>query len=174
MRYFLTGAQGTGKTTIMNALPVSFNKIQGITRQVIQSNNLLINEESNEITQRCIFDAYIRKFTDTDEFISERSLIDVVAYTTYLYRHKRISKKFLRTQERLLKNFIERFPECIYFYLPITFDIQDDGVRSTNKEFQQEIDEIILSLLNTYKCSYFKLYNNSTERAEFINFYIQK
>jgi len=172
MKYFLTGAQGTGKTTIMNALLVPFDKIQGLTRQVITQKNLPINENATEYTQKCIFDKYLNRFNNDAVFISERSLIDVVAYTTYLYKNNKVSKTFLIEQEKQLKNFINRFPDAIYFYLPILFDIQEDGVRSTDKKFQKEIDDIILSLLNKYKCSYFKLYGDLDERVSFITLHI--
>lgn len=172
MKYFLTGAQGTGKTTIMNALLVPFDKIQGITRQVITQKNLPINENASEYTQKCIFDEYLNRFNNDSDFISERSLIDVVAYTTYLYKNNKVSKTFLEEQEKQLKNFINHYSDSIYFYLPILFDIQGDGVRSTDKKFQKEIDDIILSLLNKYKCSYFKLYDDLDGRISFITQYM--
>ena len=42
MKVLFTGAQGTGKTSVMEALPDTWPKIQGVTRKCIKKNNLKI------------------------------------------------------------------------------------------------------------------------------------
>ena len=56
MRVLFTGAQGTGKTTIITSLPDTITKIQGITRSVVQKNGFQFNDGATDESQRAIFD----------------------------------------------------------------------------------------------------------------------
>ena len=124
MKIIFTGAQGTGKTSVMDVLHSSLYKIRGITRKVITDNNLTINEYSDNCSQKHIFDVYEREL-----YINETQL-------EHLYK------------------FTSKNTDAIYVYFPIEFDIADDGTRSLDKEFQKEIDEIIHNILEDLKLRY--------------------
>ena len=165
MKYLLTGAQGTGKTSIMDALSCDVQKIQNVTRTCIANNNLTINENSDDNTQKAIFDAYYKALTENDNYIAERSLFDVYAYSWYQFFNKKCSSDVLLKQKQLISEFIKNNPDTIYFYIPIEFDIIPDGTRSLNKIFQQSIDKKIYDLLNHYGCKYYKITGTIQERA---------
>lgn len=186
MKYLLTGAQGTGKTSIMDALSCNLQKLQNITRTCITNNNLSINENSNDNTQKAIFDAYYKALTENDNYVAERSLFDVYAYTRYTrYMHIQDKQEFsldiydkmskiIDEQIELLENFIKENPDAIYFYIPIEFKIQPDGVRSTNEYFQKYIDHIILDCLYGFKVKFYKITGTVEERVKKIQEIIEQ
>lgn len=154
MKIIFTGAQGTGKTSVMDALPESLHKIKGVTRKVITEKNLTINEYSDNCSQKHIFDAYEHELTVNDNYIAERGLIDVLAYSISRMKANRCSQTLIETQLEHLYKFTSKNTDAIYVYFPIEFDIADDGTRSLDKEFQKEIDEIIHNILVDLKLRY--------------------
>ena len=154
MKIIFTGAQGTGKTSVMDALPESLHKIKGITRKVINDNNLSINECSNNYTQKHIFDAYEDELTTNDNYIAERGLIDVLAYSISRMNAGYCSKSLIEKQFEHLMKFSEYNKDAVYVYFPIEFEIVNDGTRSIDKEFQKEIDDIINEILEVLKTRY--------------------
>ena len=151
MKIIFTGAQGTGKTSVMDALPDSLHKIKGITRKVITEKNLTINEYSDNCSQKHIFDAYERELTVNDNYIAERGLIDVLAYSISRMSVGKCSETLIETQFEHLRKFSAKNPDVVYVYFPIEFEIVSDGTRSIDKEFQKEIDGIIHEILQSLK-----------------------
>jgi nicotinamide riboside kinase len=166
MNYLLTGAQGTGKTSLMNALSVPMLKLQGITRKTISENKLDINRDSNNRSQKAIFDAYEHELSSHSNYIAERSLIDVYAYTLHQVKEGKCSKEIAQDQYQRLRKYIECNPNAIYFYLPVEFELEDDGTRSLDKEFQKEIDNSILCTLLNEHCKYFVITGSVEQRAQ--------
>ena len=166
VKILFTGAQGTGKTSVMEALPDLLPKLKGITRACIKEKNLAINEESNDASQCAIFDAYERQLTVDNSFISERSLIDVVAFTTHQYYQHKCSGKVLTDQLNRLFDFIKRNPNAIHVYFPIEFDPVEDGTRSTDKEYQHSIDKIIYDTLKGCSANFITVHGTIEERVE--------
>lgn len=154
MKVIFTGAQGTGKTSVMDALPDSLYKIRGVTRKVITDKNLTINEYSDNCSQKHIFDAYEHELTVNDNYIAERGLIDVLAYSLSRLKANRCSPTLIETQYEHLIKFSENNKDVVYVYFPIEFEIVSDGTRSIDKEFQKEIDDIIYEILEAMKTRY--------------------
>jgi predicted ATPase len=154
MKVIFTGAQGTGKTSVMDALPDSLYKIKGVTRKVITEKNLTINEYSDNCSQKHIFDAYEHELTVNDNYIAERGLIDVLAYSLSRLKANRCTPTLIETQYEHLIKFSENNKDVVYVYFPIEFEIVSDGTRSIDKEFQKEIDDIIYEILEAMKTRY--------------------
>lgn len=165
MKIIFTGAQGTGKTSVMDALPESLHKIKGVTREIIKDKKLTVNEYSDNAAQTHIFNAYEHQLTSTDNYIAERGLIDVYAYTMSRVKAGKCSPTLVETQLSKIEKFNAKNPETIYIYFPIEFDIVEDGVRSMNKEFQKEIDEIIHTTLLKTGCNYFSVSGTVDQRV---------
>lgn len=166
MKIIFTGAQGTGKTSVMDALPDSLYKIKGVTRKVITEKNLTINEYSDNCSQKHIFDAYEQKLTVNDNYIAERGLIDVYAYTLSRVKAGRCSQTLAETQLSKIEKFNSKNPDAVYIYFPIEFEIVEDGVRSLDKEFQKEIDDIIHNTLISSNCNFLRISGSVEERAK--------
>ena len=168
VKILFTGAQGTGKTSVMEALPDLLPKLKGITRTCIKEKNLAINEESNDVSQCAIFDAYERQLTADNSFISERSLVDVVSFTTHQYYQHKCSGKVLTDQLNRLFDFIKQNPNAIHVYFPIEFDPVEDGTRSTDKEYQHSIDKIIYDTLKGCGANFITVHGTVEERVKHV------
>ncbi len=82
------------------------------------------------------------------EFVGDRSLVDVMAYAGWVLDNREHSKEIALWDE--CKKLAERKLRGNYshiFYLPIEFPIVMDGLRPDDPEFQQEIDDRLLSIL---------------------------
>ena len=165
MKVLFTGAQGTGKTSVMEVLPDMLPKIKGVTRKCIADNELEINMNSTDRSQKAIFDAYEQQFNSHNHFISERSLFDVYAFTTYQYYKGKCSQELLDEQRDKIKEFITNNPDSLYIYFPIEFEIQADGQRSTDKVYQEQIDMMIKNYLDTFGVHYITVHGTVEERV---------
>lgn len=166
MEVLFTGAQGTGKTSVMDALPDTWPKIKGVTRKCIKKNKLVVNQESTDDAQRKIFDAYEQALTSQQHFISERSLIDVLAFTQYQFCLGKVSHDVFTEQLKKVKEFIIRHPNALYVYFPIEFEIIEDGQRSTDKEYQSAIDCMIKTQLDIWGVHYITVHGSVEERVQ--------
>lgn len=164
-RIVFTGAQGTGKTTILNYFrEQGQNVITEVVRNLAKK-GVKINKDGDEKGQARIFKEYEKLLGEItqDGYISDRGLIDVTAYTVYLYNHGKVSEDFANKQLKKLHKFILNHPSIVYCYFPIEFPLVEDGVRDLDEEFRKEIDSIILSLLGTLNLS-FVIVNGTVEQ----------
>ena len=177
------GAQGTGKTTLLNQLAdesikfdsgVNFKIITNVVRNLVENEGVKINKKGSSKSQNIIFEKYFDIFTSLDgyiDWVSDRSLIDVVAYTKYLYDHKKASKKCYEAQMKWLKLWYDRDPKIkntIFVYFPIEFEVVNDGVRSLDEEYRREIDNNIRSILEELGINYYVMEGTREERLETI------
>lgn len=173
LRINFVGSQGTGKSTLLESMrkDLEFKGLKfqtEIVRKLVKTKNLSINESGNANSQRIFFNAYEKVLQKTG-YVSDRCLIDVYAYTNWLYDHKNINSQELKNlyaeilrQRSSIRN--RDFGLVIYF--PIEFDIVADGVRSVNKEFQKEIDDIIIDTLTKFDISYFTITGSVEQRLK--------
>lgn len=171
------GAQGTGKTTLLEAArkDEAFKNFQfctEIVRDLVKKKNLSINESGNAKSQKVFFDAY-NKILNKDGYISDRCIIDVHAYTNYLYDYKSsnsekefqsLYKEILRENSILKSLNKDSFGIIIYF--PIEFELVDDGIRSLNVYFQEYIDQYIVNTLNKYQLPFYTIRGSVEQRLK--------
>ena len=80
-RVILTGAQGTGKTTIMNELAKDgLRTISQVDRRVAAENSWELSENTTTECQKAIFDAIKKELSSKKDYVSDRSLSCVAAY----------------------------------------------------------------------------------------------
>lgn len=158
-RVIYTGAQGTGKTTILNIMRATYDVITEVVRNLAKT-GIKINEQGTLEGQETIFNEYKRLLSEKREYISDRGLTDVAAYTLYHSVHeKNIDKKAALTRLALdqinyIKQFVKENPDVVYCYFPIEFPVVDDGVRSTDEKFREEIDKHIVDILKIANIPY--------------------
>lgn len=170
MKIILTGAQGTGKTTILNhykeeGYPVITEVVRNLAKQGFN-----INESGDKDGQNAIFNEYCKLFTDNKSFISDRGLTDVVAYTMYLCDTGRVTPKFMEEQAEKLEKFVKDNKDIVYFYFPIEFPVVNDGVRSVDEEFRSCIDINICTLLREMNIPFITVSGSVEERAKTIDY----
>ena len=137
----LSGAQCTGKTTLLNALrsDEKFNSnfvfVDEIVRS-IQKRGFKINEAGTDETQRVVMETHEQNTQLEGNVLLDRCALDCMAYTIWMWRHHKITRE---TYNYCYKTFIDIIMKYdIIFYLSPEFDIIPDGVRSVSNEFRNE------------------------------------
>ena len=165
-RIVLTGAHGTGKTTVLNMFKEGgYPVITEVVRKLAREKGIKINEMGDDEAQKMIFNTYLKEF-EADEFVSDRGLTDVMAYTLYLVNKGKCQTGLLESQLNELKNFKVRNSDIAYFYFPIEFELEDDGVRSIDPEFQRDIDKNLKTILKEAGINYFLVHGTPEERFQ--------
>ena len=154
-----TGASGTGKTTLLKAFKEKYPGIEvrtEVVRNLIKEKGIKINEMGDEDGQRLIFGAYedfLKRHIDED-YVSDRCVIDPLAYTIIHVANHQIRSEVLDEQWQTVKNMVMDGLLDKVFYFPIEFANVHDGVRSDDEDFRKETDAAIRGVLADLKREY--------------------
>ena len=150
-----TGAQSTGKTTLLNSikdLNPYLDSIDEVTRRIKREYNLPINEDGGDITQTMIMSDHIanifRKY-DSD-VIFDRCALDGVVYTQWLYNKGKVSKEVLQWAKKIYNTLIDKY-DAIFVTSPDDVPLVDDGERSVDIDFREEIIDIFNMYIDDIK-----------------------
>ena len=171
-RIILTGAQGTGKTTLNNILHEflpDYKVIDSMSAQFF-TKELLKNINSPEYmkAQNDIYDFAEAQYLEDVPYISSRGFADSYAYLNHSKGksacgvYDELLKRNFMNQKKLLRASENR---VYHFYTPIEFEIESKELRSSNKVFQKEIDESIVEFLNGTKTPYTTLSGTPKQRV---------
>lgn len=147
MHVAIIGSHCTGKTTLFNALKKVYPDYVFIDEYIktLQEMNVPFNETCNDMTQYIASDLCIDALHN-ENFISDRCLFDVLVYSTYLYKNNVISETCF--EEIRNRWFSYNLNYDIFFYArPLQDFVEDNGIRSTDKEFQKGVQEIFEQFL---------------------------
>lgn len=146
IKILITGTHSTGKSTLLNELKEqkefnSFRFIGGVTREA-KLFGIDINEQGGEDTQLfCVCSDVLNLLkSQKDNVIFDRSIIDTFIYSKYLFLRSQISRTTMTIIRELYLKYINSFD--FIFWLRPEFEIKDDGVRSINRDFQVDIDQL--------------------------------
>lgn len=174
MKIAFTGAHGVGKTTLINS----------IKRRLAQEIDIEVTEEVPRIICEIVNDPeYFRRANNTlpkqllillgqvileykkrsNTLICDRTIFDHWAYTTFLFKDE-IDKSLSKSIELFLIEHMRSYD--MIFYLPIEFEVEDDGTRESDRRFQADIDSIILNNLERNKLDYKRISGSIEERAK--------
>lgn len=166
MKIAFTGAQSTGKTTLLEAIKQNeefrykYEFIDEITRRMIKK-GLKINEEGSDTTQLLIMNEHIKNILYSD-VIMDRCLLDGVVYTRWLYEKNNVSKWVWDYAQTVFEQYVNRYDYI--FYLTPEFGIVDDGVRSIDISFRDEIAELFEQYITRTSVPVIKLTGTVEER----------
>jgi len=170
MRIGITGAQSVGKTTLLNALrSEKFFKNYAICDEVtrrVRSYGIPINEDGTGITQRLIMNEHIVNIFMNDKMLTDRTALDGLVYTLYLHKKGKIDPKTLLYVDSVFKKVINCYDHL--FYIEPEFDIVDDGERSINPLFRDEIVEYFDSVITKNKLSVTRIKGSVRNRVDTI------
>lgn len=172
-RIILTGAQGTGKTTLMNALAVDGTKTLSIAREQAIAAGWSSVTGSDEDYQKTLFKTLHKELSSKKNYISDRGLSCVAAYTFDGVLNGKITKKTADSQYLKLAKFHRENPDILVVYLPIEFELKDDGTRNTDKENQEKMDFLIKNLLDTSGVKYITVTGSVEERVQQIENFLK-
>ncbi|MEA2516361.1 MAG: hypothetical protein QOG16_199 [Actinomycetota bacterium] len=167
-RIAIVGSFSTGKTTTAEFLAkrLDLPLLPEVAREVVELGFKLDKDASPE-TETLIFMRQYNNEISTEEFVGDRSMIDVMAYAGWVLDNRERTKEFylwdecVRLAERTLRTAYSHV-----FYLPIEFPIVLDGLRPDDPEFQSDIDGRILSLLHSHDIEYETVTGGIEERVE--------
>ena len=169
VRVAFSGAQSTGKTTLLNALRESadFKDCKfwdEITRQ-IKEQGFEINEQGTDATQIKIMQEHKRRVSvkDSGLVIFDRCSLDGLVYTQYLYNRGQLTKETLDEATKVFEETISSW-DAIFFLRP-EFEIVDDGVRSVNVEFHRNIVFLFDHFIEKYNLQVIQLTGSVEDRV---------
>lgn len=164
----LVGAHGVGKTTLLNQLRLRNRKFfitDGFSRPVKQA--LVDNPNSGVLEQRILNELTLWGWNTYlgQNVISGRSLIDSLVYTRYYWGEK----GWIGELDRLERFFDKTKEKVKYFYIPIEFDLEDDGVRYVNQTDQKNIDRELQLFLKEKDLTFTIVKGTVEQRIEILN-----
>ena len=155
----ISGAQCTGKTTLINALKnIDLFKeetvFMGSPSRKANDQGVKINSQADYLSQMWIYVTYVKDFIEAFQkmprnIVSDRCLLDVLCYTEYIQKNKLVDphlrSKWAELVDTITQNLfeLEDYYDC-HIILHPEFELIEDGVRSTDKDFQREIDKLFI------------------------------
>lgn len=176
MRIYFIGSESSGKSTLCKYVSKNYNLllIHEIARKVLYKQELCIDALRSEITcidnyQQDIFNEQIAAEKQYSEYVSDRSIIDCLAYTG---KHTRILHSMLNSEE--LNKYIDILKlkdSIIFFVRPSRATLKSDGVREIlNWDSIIAVDATIKFLLEMFELRYFQINtDNMQERIRLID-----
>ena len=165
-RVILTGAQGTGKTTLMNELAKDGTRTLSVARDTAEANGWTAENGTNEEYQKALFSDLKKELSSKKSYISDRGLSCVAAYTFEKAIAGEIAKETADKQYIDIVKFAEANPDALLVYVPIEFPVEDDGVRSTDEAHRAAIDFLIRNILETSGIPYITVHGSVEERRQ--------
>lgn len=168
MKVIFCGSQGTGKTTVLNVFKnEGYPVITEVVRILAREENVKINEMGDEEGQIKIFNKYKELLTTENDYISDRGMQDVIAYTLYLVGQGKVHKRILWEQITELDDFAHN-NNALICYFPIEFPVVNDGLRSTDEKFRSFIDVNIKKILDILDIPYITVTGTVEDRVNMI------
>src|SRR5437667_4171570 len=165
-RVAIVGSFSTGKTTLAEAVaePLGLPLLPEVAREVASLGFKLDKDATPEV-ETLIFLRQLYNEMIHDDFIGDRSLIDVMAYAGWVLDNQERRKEFALWDTCLeIAQHNLRSQYSHVFYLPIEFDIVPDGLRPMDPEFQADIDKRLLGLLDVHAIRHHELRGTVEER----------
>ena len=155
MRVSFTGAQSTGKTTLLNKckeIYKDYKFVDEVTRYVRRTYDVKINEIGGTETQLYILAEHIKNHLKPDEnLILDRCILDGYVYTKYQVVNGKVSEQVLHAFNGVYGVLIDKL-DYIFYTDPADVKLVDDGERSVDLKFREDIIAMFEDLI-TYKMS---------------------
>lgn len=169
MRVAVSGAHGVGKTTFCNDLAAAFKgrskSVEVLTNvsRDLHAEGVAINEGTEESEYPLFLEKHLTNLFEKGEseyIIHDRTMVDTVSYAIANGNlHQRWISFLLKATPHLLTG-VDR-----YFYIPIEFEIEDDGLRATGKEYQISVDRAVVDILQKCRPDAITLTGSREERV---------
>lgn len=155
MKIAITGPQGSGKTTLLRPLQMHLARDLGIELDIlpevtrtVKEQGFPINEAGADETQLMILATHIQNVLAKDNYVVDRCILDGYIYSQYLQHKGEVSEYVTEFFYQMLKRYFKTYD--VVFYIPNEFPLVDDGVRSTNDLFREEIARLFEVTLNNF------------------------
>lgn len=150
MRIGFTGTMSVGKTTLVNALKElpEFKDYEFKTERskYLRDLGIPLNTDST-LKGQIIFLAERCSELFQDNIITDRTLIDVMAFTSLA---KTIPLTYNALYEALASKILKEY-DYIFYISPDGVDIEDNGVRTTDPEYRDQVNYAIRDIITKYQ-----------------------
>lgn len=169
-----SGAQSSGKTTLLNECKERLSDwrfVDEVTRYVNKKYGETINEDGTDMTQLLIINNhidnnYLPKINSQFSYILDRCILDGVVYTEWLFENGKVSDWVYEYSKNIFLKIKDNVD--IIFYTDPDIPIVDDGVRSTNQNFRNDIIKIFEKYIVKYNVDVTILKGSVEERMNTI------
>jgi hypothetical protein len=194
MKISISGSTNMGKSTYITDFIKKFPMYetpQKSYRDLLVEKNLPHSKEATEETQKVIMDFLVDQAIEssTKEFvITDRCILDCLAYSAWLNINGTVSDKFLDEQRILARETLKLYD--IILFTPLTkvaeVPIENDGFREIDETFREEIDNIFKAFGQSYlkgdgrvfpkddSPAWIEIFGNREERIKMTEFYIDE
>lgn len=159
MRVGFTGAQGTGKTTLLRAVEKSdldFTIVPSTARAAAEA-GFLVNRDADPMSQLVTTVGRVatedRLFRVQGRSLSDRTPLDSLAYTLYqganVWDKSEVNGYYMQISIDLVMEHMYKYDHIIYF--PPLWSPRSDGLRDTDVGYQKSIDSLIYGLLEMHE-----------------------
>ena len=150
MKVSFSGAQSTGKTTLLNKCKEvykDYNFVDEVTRHVKKTYDVQINEVGGTETQLYILAEHIKNHLRSDEnLILDRCILDGYVYTKYQVANGKVSEQVLHAFNGVYALLMNKL-DYIFYTDPADVKLVDDGERSMDFAFRQDIIALFEDLI---------------------------
>ena len=180
MIFSFTGAQSTGKTTLLNRLhekngEYPFEFVPEVTRLIMHDYEMPINEDGDDLTQLLIMTEHVRNVFNhrADRIIRglhmifDRCALDGIVYSVWLLNNRKISRACYDACDLIYKSLQDKY-DVIFYTSPDDVKLVDDGERSVDVEFREDILELFDLYMHRYSGKIVVLKGSVEERLETI------
>lgn len=180
MRVSFSGPQSSGKTTLLNELKKKHNSyhfVDEVTRLVKRTYGVNINEAGGTNTQLYILAEHIKNhLLPYENMILDRCILDGYVYTKYQVMRGKIDEAVLNAFKSCFGLLYDRL-DYIFYTDPADVELEDDGERSSNIEFRNDIinifdDIMTFKLSEEHKKKIIKISGTVEERLNTIETYL--
>lgn len=172
-----TGSHCTGKTTLLNDVEsilsnkIVVNSVTEVARKIIDKGYPLNKDATVDSYVHYINDQLSEeaaKMNGCDVFISDRTLLDPVAYAMVNSRLPRpyIPQYFINMMENVW--LLEKDKYDFYVYFPVEFELEIDKVRPFDDVYRKDIDKMIEKLLKQNSINYMRVTGDRLERTDYL------
>lgn len=151
MRIAFLGAQGTGKSSLVNEM-LKMDEFKNHT-QYVNTQRILNgylgetfphSSKTNDLSQISITSNLVVQLLNNENLICDRSLLDTFTYAT-------LSQNVLNAEsiENTFNKAVELYD--VIFYTPHEFKIISDGFRETDEKYVELVDKTIKNYIEKYK-----------------------
>ena len=155
MRVSFSGAQSTGKTTLLNECKKVYSDykfVDEVTRYVRRTYDVKINEIGGTETQLYILAEHIKNhLRPEDNLILDRCILDGYVYTKYQVINGKVKEDVLHAFNNVFSLLFDRI-DYVFYTDPVDVKLVDDGERSMDFKFRNDIIAIFDDVI-TYKMS---------------------
>ena len=156
----ISSTHGVGKTTLINLIKkiyktdnTIFYPESAIIVNEMNKKKFRLNQESNIDTQRLIMEMEVNNLKDSNGYkdklcFFDRCVLDTYIYCIYLFEHNKLSLEGFSLIEDYYKENIYKY-DYIFFIESRSLKIDNNGYRSIDKKYQEDIYNIFKRVLKT-------------------------